>query len=582
MRAWLLLAALLTVPCPVVADDEISDVQDVVFLGDDQPVLLRFHVRVNGKPFPAAFEEFIAELMKFGDRDTDGVLTREEADRLPQPQVLFAGNFPGFQVGGPQLDWRAIDSDGNGKATKTELAAYYRQAGGDPFNLMFGQGQGPASDLITNSLYKELDTDKDGKLSREELGKAATTLFVLDRDDDELVSFNELARSNPLPYGGFGGGAVVLRQPGGNAPPPANAAFLRLGREDQTRTLAHQLLARYSTDPKQADLPIRKQKLSRAEIGIGEALFRVLDADRDGGLDVDELARFHERPADVELVVRLGEREKGESALELVGRQGKDAKPTQKATDSVVLTLGNAQIELRLGSNRGDQAFRFDIKQVYTQQFMQADRDNNGYLDKKEATDSRVFASLFPKADSDSDGMLFEKELLAFVEKQSQLQTKAGATRTTLVVNDRGSGLFDLLDTNRDGRLGLRELRNAAANLLRIDANKDERLARAEIPRNFELAMQQGAGGAFYPGRVVVAFDGSITDNRPPAAEPTDGPVWFRKMDRNRDGDISRREFLGGPEVFRKLDIDADGLIDRDEAEKADEAYRTKAAANKK
>jgi hypothetical protein len=37
-------------------------------------------------------------------------------------------------------------------------------------------------------------------------------------------------------------------------------------------------------------------------------------------------------------------------------------------------------------------------------------------------------------------------------------------------------------------------------------------------------------------------------------------------MDRNRDGDVSRREFLGPREAFDRLDRDRDGLIDPEEA----------------
>jgi hypothetical protein len=39
-------------------------------------------------------------------------------------------------------------------------------------------------------------------------------------------------------------------------------------------------------------------------------------------------------------------------------------------------------------------------------------------------------------------------------------------------------------------------------------------------------------------------------------------------MDRNHDGDVSAREFLGTAEDFRKLDADGDGLIDAKEAAK--------------
>ena len=40
-------------------------------------------------------------------------------------------------------------------------------------------------------------------------------------------------------------------------------------------------------------------------------------------------------------------------------------------------------------------------------------------------------------------------------------------------------------------------------------------------------------------------------------------------MDRNVDGDVSRREFTGQVDVFNKLDLDKDGLLSPDEAEKA-------------
>jgi len=37
-------------------------------------------------------------------------------------------------------------------------------------------------------------------------------------------------------------------------------------------------------------------------------------------------------------------------------------------------------------------------------------------------------------------------------------------------------------------------------------------------------------------------------------------------MDRNRDGDVSHREFLGPRTQFDRLDRDRDGLIDPEEA----------------
>jgi EF hand len=56
--------------------------------------------------------------------------------------------------------------------------------------------------------------------------------------------------------------------------------------------------------------------------------------------------------------------------------------------------------------------------------------------------------------------------------------------------------------------------------------------------------------------------------------EPTKGPLWFRKMDKNRDGDVSRREWLGSEEMFRQIDRDGDGLISAEEADRFDAKTR--------
>jgi hypothetical protein len=67
----------------------------------------------------------------------------------------------------------------------------------------------------------------------------------------------------------------------------------------------------------------------------------------------------------------------------------------------------------------------------------------------------------------------------------------------------------------------------------------------------------------------------SMNTGTVPAAPPR-GPVWFRKMDRNADGDVSRAEFLGTKAEFDAIDADHDGLISVEEAEAFDRTVRAK------
>jgi Ca2+-binding EF-hand superfamily protein len=92
------------------------------------------------------------------------------------------------------------------------------------------------------------------------------------------------------------------------------------------------------------------------------------------------------------------------------------------------------------------------------------------------------------------------------------------------------------------------ELRHGWPRLAGWDANHDGRLSWNELPQLFELTWSLGP-----PRRPSPAS--SIARSQEAA------PNWFRNMDRNGDGDVSPREFLGPLEDFQKLDSDRDGLI---------------------
>jgi Ca2+-binding EF-hand superfamily protein len=553
-----------------------ADAQDFVFFSETRPLLVRLHVQIDGKPLQAAWDEFIKHVFKSLDTNGDGVLSKEEAERMVPPPILFSGNF----VLGRGPAFQTVNQPGI--TTREQLASYYRKSGGGPFQvqggsdllanqprLLLGNVQPPSSDALNDALFALLDTNKDGKLSKEELAAAPAILLKLDANDDEMISPQELLPSMAPADGRL----VVLRQ-AMTAPANSNANIALVSPGEPSTDLPQRLQARYGPkDTKQND-----KKLSRKELGLDETTFRALDTDGDGRLDAEELARFAQRAPDIELTIRLGKTAAGEQAVERVNTASRPAPfaPELRRTveSALVLELGSTRIELRADATR--RAAPPNLAQVRERmkaQFKADDTDNNGYLDMKEARESRLFAGVFKLMDRDGDGKLYEKEMLAYLDEMQDLQTRALAGCASLSVSDGGRGLFDLIDTDRDGLLSVREMCNAFKLLEQFDRDGDGCISRAEVPHSYQLTVTPGPANFSQLGTRVLAVSTARMPTRSPPV-PLAGPLWFRKMDRNHDGDVSRREFLGTDEEFRKIDTDGDGLISREEAEKADALFR--------
>jgi hypothetical protein len=156
--------------------------------------------------------------------------------------------------------------------------------------------------------------------------------------------------------------------------------------------------------------------------------------------------------------------------------------------------------------------------------------------------------------DRDGDGKVFEEEVLAFAKRISA----AAKSGTVLNVSNAGRNLFEILDLNRDRRLGRRELTAAVERMELWDADGDKHVAEAELPTHFRLTLGRTQVGGV--GVIRTSPTGMLYSTT--AAGNSSRPLWFQKMDRNQDGDISRREFLGPRKKFQTLDKDSDGLID--------------------
>ena len=169
---------------------------------------------------------------------------------------------------------------------------------------------------------------------------------------------------------------------------------------------------------------------------------------------------------------------------------------------------------------------------------------------------AQVLAGLFDSADCDGNGQLTRVELEAFFDL-----IEAGVScRIIVLATDRGRNLFDLIDTNGDGRLDLGELNSAAKVLPEVLAVKNKK---NEVPASYRLSAGRGTVGESF-GPVPL---GTVAKPKPAAKDMAKGPRWFQAMDKNGDGFVSAAEFIGPPELFAKFDRNGDGRISSDEAE---------------
>ncbi len=473
---------------------------ELLLLGE-KPTRLHIRVEVDGKPVEKFWDSAFAALLEFRDRNRDGKLDQFEARGLPTAfairQIAWGRFLP---PPGESPKFADLDQNSDGSVDLAELMAYYRRAGLG--GVLVGVGRPAGSQkILTDAILKQIDIDRDGKTSAAEWAKAEGAFAKLDTNDDELITANELVPQITT-YPGSRGTALRL--------PPTSTS-----RGDAITDAVPIVILSPKVDPEAVS------KQAGLSVGATKAI-------------------LGSAPAAV-WQVRLGTRPENAAMLEVAG----SSPPSQPRLISV-----DPQARFDLVAEEGKLPQQAAESRKSLEELMEGfDGNMDGKLSPQELKQAGTEAvrTLAIAADRDGDGTLTRAELAAWLE----VQAKFAKAHTLLSIVDRGSGLFEALDADRNGALSVRELRTAWNRLTENKLTKENHFDSSKLPRTLLATLSRGHA------------------DTPLGTLVQPGPKWFRAMDRNGDGDVSRREFTGDSAIFDKLDLDKDGLLSPAEAAKA-------------
>jgi Ca2+-binding EF-hand superfamily protein len=519
---------------------ETVDVTDpnerVALLTPAGPVVIDLELFIDGKPFRIRREALVEDLLTIADTNRDG--TPHWSEAIKTARFTFGRIRPQNEQQ-VEATIKQYDLDGNGIVDRYEARRFVAVLfdGGD-FHVApsysYAGAQGETRRL--------LDTDKNGDLSRDEIAAAAERLKAADSDDNDIVARDEVG-------GLFAGGSRQVFNRRAMQARPANHVLL-LGPTVTAETLAAAFKQRYG----------EKESLGADNFRIDPALFRYLDQDEDGTIQDGELLRLNEAPAHLKLAVHIGGGQDG-PRVSIAAGEGEKSEIARKAAAEAGRVLWDLPGLKCVVAANAAQAFNYNYEQTAKSLIMRYDADSNGYLEAKEMEGNLRYQ--FDNWDVNGDGKVYADEITDSYNRQV-MPTRS---QLRLTATEQGDPLFQALDANGDGRLGLREMQGAPKRLAELDKDGDGILVAGEVPStlNVDFSLGTGQGGG---GFRVVAVPGRVGNQ--PGRPATGGPDWFVRMDRNADGDLTPREFLGTPEQFKKLDANGDGFIERSEAEAAE------------
>jgi len=536
--------------------DAVAVPHRLLVFGPGRPLLLGLQAQLDGVSLREVRREFARRMLTQHDTSGDQQLDQQEAGTIP-PLVQPDGMSRPYTL----VDtWASVDiAPADDQITLAELIDYLDRTWGSLITVTLR----PPRANPTVDLFALLDADRDARLTRAELTAARTRLASLDLNDDETISLDELVT------------------PGLSAPEAAGlrSPLLPLETATQRGEAVARLLSEYGVTPEGS--PTRGVPVDRLSAGSDNA--GLFDEDRSGRLESAELTSWLEQPTlQSVLGVEFFRRTRGKSRFRLVSdASGMLREQASGGGGRLILDMPGLELELRVAPSRGTAA---DNRTFFLQKFAQADGDKDRSLSAPEfagllgdLTQAGLSALTFEVVDQNRDGQVTEEEFAGMLQQD----TSAHQTRVELVLTHQQNSLFEMLGGAGDRRLTLRELLGTGEFLQRFDSDQDGAVRTTDLVGQYRVSAELGQA-ALFRGLSGRGMRGTMM-NRPVPTQSTAapaGPVWFRKMDLNRDGDVSRREFLGPLPAFEQLDRDGDGLLSVPEAEAAESARRGERPVN--
>ena len=499
---------------------------EFLILGKQQTFRVGLTVDINGRPLADAWAGALDRLFADLDRNGDKSLDQAEAARAPDALRLRQLGWGYFFAVPKSAPFDELDLDHDGRVSFAEFAGYYSRHGlGTP---VVGVGRFAPTAKLNDAILKQVSRDKSGKASRDDWARADKSLAALDADDDEMIRPDEILPRTPYP-GSLGGLSLL---------PPSSS-------RQQLHAIRELPLLYLPADRKNLDWTnewiVRQGKAGALELaacGLAPNVARALDRNGDGRLDSSELSAWRDSRPEDSVYIHIG---KGIDASQATGTKSAIA-------DAVFSTRGDVQTIVYEVPSKLGEAWA-TVREVALQRFVQADVNRDGFVDEAESAKINYapLRDFFQVADRDGDGKISRAEWETFLQIRGSLI----ACLVQITVLDSGPSLFEAIDSDADGALSARELRSAWQRLEKLGCITNGSLDLSKLPRRIRLIASLG------PPKSLLR------------RVPRNGPAWFVAMDRNNDGDVSRREFLGDDAAFRRLDTDGDGLISRAEADKA-------------